>query len=242
MNEKLQEFRIPVPWIRIYGTIVSLIALIILYVTPEDTDLVIKIAVFLLGALAGGWFFYVETVEAIFEKRKITIDVLMTLAIIGSASLGALEEALTIVFLYSITETLEGYTVKRTRTTIKSLMTLVPKTATKIIDGKEISVPVEELKPGDIILLRPGDYIPVDGVVAEGKGLVDEAAITGESVPVLKSLNDLVFGGTICQDSVLNIRVEKPVSESTVARIITLVEDAQKRKVPSQLLIEKFTR
>ncbi len=242
MSEKLQEFKVPIPWVRIFGTIVSLITLVLLYVLPEETSRLVRIGVFLLGALAGGWYFYVETVEAIFEKRKITIDVLMTLAIVGAASLGALEESLTIVFLYSITETLEGYTVKRTRTTIKSLMTLVPKTATKLVGKEEVIVPVEELRPGDVVLLRPGDYIPVDGVVLEGKGLVDEAAITGESVPVLKSLNDTVFAGTICQDSVLRIRVEKPVSESTVARIISLVEDAQKRKVPSQLLVEKFTR
>ncbi len=242
MSEKLQEFKVPVPWVRIVGTIVSLTVLVLLYILPKEYSGFIRIGIFLLGALAGGWFFYVETVEAIFEKRKITIDVLMTLAIVGSAVLGALEESLTIVFLYSITETLEGYTVKRTRTTIKSLMTLVPKTATKLVEEEEIIVPVEKLMPGDIVLLRPGDYIPVDGTVLEGRGMVDESAITGESVPVLKSQNDSVFGGTICQDSVLKIRVEKPVSESTVAKIISLVEEAQKRKVPSQLLIEKFTR
>ncbi len=241
MSKVSQEFKIPIPWVRIFGTMVSLITLVLLYMLPESGQLA-RFAIFMLGAIAGGWFFYVETVEAIFEKRKITIDVLMTLAIVGAASLGALEESLTIVFLYSITETLEGYTVKRTRTTIKSLMTLVPKTATKLIDGNEKVVPVEDLVPGDVVLLRPGDYIPIDGIVLEGRGTVDEAAITGESVPVLKSQNDAVFAGTICQDSVLKVQVEKPVSESTVARIISLVEDAQKRKVPSQLLIEKFTR
>ncbi len=241
MSKVSQEFKIPIPWVRIFGTMVSLITLVLLYMLPESGQLA-RFAIFMLGAIAGGWFFYVETVEAIFEKRKITIDVLMTLAIVGAASLGALEESLTIVFLYSITETLEGYTVKRTRTTIKSLMTLVPKTATKLIDGNEKVVPVEDLVPGDVVLLRPGDYIPIDGIILEGRGTVDEAAITGESVPVLKSQNDAVFAGTICQDSVLKVKVEKPVSESTVARIISLVEDAQKRKVPSQLLIEKFTR
>ncbi len=240
-SELLREFKVPIPWVRILGSIVALLALLILMFVELENPL-LSVAVFLVGTIIGGYHFILEAIEAVFEKRKINIDVLMTLAILAAGLMGQFEEAMTIVFLYSITETLEAYTMKRTRTAIKSLMKLVPRTATKVVDNEEIEVPVEELKENDVVILRPGDHCPTDGIVISGTAFMNEASITGESVPVKKVVGSPVFSGSVCEDGLIRIKVTKPASESTVARIITLVEQAQKQKVPVQQLVDRFTR
>ncbi len=240
-SELLREFKVPIPWLRISSSIFAFVALLILtFVEIEDP--LIKLVVFIIGAIIGGYHFIIEAIEAVIKKRKINIDVLMTLAIIGAGVLGQFDEGMTIVFLYSITETLEAYTMKRTRTAIKSLMKLVPRTATKVVNNEEIEVPVEELKENDVVVLRPGDHCPTDGIVIFGAAFMNEASITGESIPVKKVTGSPVFSGSICQDGLIKIKVTKPASESTVARIITLVEKAQKQKVPVQQLVDRFTR
>ncbi len=234
------EYKVPIPWKQITGSIVALIMLIIISI--QKFPFYGTLAIYLLGSIVGGWYFYEETIEAIFEKHHVNIDVIMTIAIVGSAVLGAFEESLTIVFLYSVTETLEAYTKKRTRTAIRSLMNLVPKTAVKLVNGGEQVIKVEEIQVKDRLLVKPGDNIPVDGRIVEGTALIDEASITGESVPVTKTVEDKVMGGTIVSDGVITIEVEKSLSESTVARVVSLVEEAQSKKTPEQLIVSRFTR
>lgn len=236
-----REYQTPIPWKRIIGSVVTLVSLVSLLIM-DDLYFPLKVGIYAIGALLGGWYFYKESIEHIFEKKKVTIDVIMTLAIVGTAVLGELTESLTIVFLYSLTEALESYSVKRVRTAINSLIDLVPRTATIVESDGERVVPVEELVAADRIKVRPGDYIPTDGVVYRGNGFTNEAALTGESTLVTKRVGEKVFAGTICENGLLEVEVLKPVSESTVAKIIALVEDAQKRKVHTQLLVEKFNR
>ncbi|MHA2099540.1 MAG: heavy metal translocating P-type ATPase [Candidatus Kariarchaeaceae archaeon] len=236
----IPSYEVPIPWIRILGSVISFISLISLYLIPLEST--VEILIYLIGAIIGGWFFYEESFETLIRKKKVSIDMLMTLAIIGSAYLGALEESLTIVFLYSITETLESYSKTRTRLTIKSLMKLVPKTAIKLENQDEISIKVEDIEVDDILLIKPGDSIPVDGVVSSGNADIDESSLTGESIPVLKEEHDGVFAGTICNNGVMKITVTKIQSESTVSKIISLVEEAQTKKTPTQLIVSKFTR
>ena len=121
-------------------------------------------------------------------------------------------------------------------------MKLVPKTVIRLENQDEISVNVEDINVNDIILIKPGDSIPVDGTISKGTVTIDESSITGESIPVTKEVHDSVFGGTICHNGVMNVRVTKTLSESTVSKIITLVEEAQDKKTPTQLMVSKFTR
>ncbi len=234
-----QTYKTPVPWLQILGSLISLISLLILSILDNSNY---EIPIYLIGSFAGGWYFYAETIEHIFKKKKVSIDVIMTLAILGTAILGEFTESMTIVFLYSLTEALESYSVKRVKYAINSLITLVPKTAKKVVDNKEIDVAVENLIIGDIIRIRVGDHIPTDGHIIKGAGFVNEAAVTGESIPVNKSEGDNVLAGSICENGIFELYVDKPVTESTVAKIISLVSDAQKRKAKTQLLIEKFNR
>lgn len=233
------QYKLPIPWDRILGSLVSMISLILIYTIDIDQNY--KVLIYLIGSLIGGYFFFLESIEAVFKKRKVNVDVLMTLAIIGAAVLGALEESLTIVFLYSITETLESYSKKRTRAAIRSLMNLVPMESTKLENGDEVSVKVDDIRVGDLLFIRPGDHIPVDGVIESGRSSIDESSITGESLPVTKSEGNQVFSGSICVDGILHYRANKIASESTIARIVSLVEDAQSKKTPTQLLVARFT-
>ena len=239
VKSEVDIYKLPIPWIRILGSIVAMFSLIILYTL--DLEQYTKILVYLVGSVVGGYFFYIESIEVVIKKRKVNVDVMMTLAIIGAAFLGALEESLTIVFLYSITETLESYSKQRTRAAIRSLMNLVPKVSTRIENDEEISVRVDDIGVGDLLLIRPGDHIPVDGVIESGSSSIDESSITGESLPVSKSEGNTVFSGSMCVDGVFKYRADKIASESTIARIVSLVEDAQSKKTPTQFLVARFT-
>lgn len=228
-----------IPWKRIIGSLLTGIFFIIVVFVSDDVTNVILL---LLGVISGGYYFTVEAFEAVFKKRKVTSDVMMTLAYIGAALLGFYGEALMLIFLYSITETLESQTIKRTRHTIRSLVNLVPRTAT-VIDGTEKKLlSVEALQIGMIVLIRPGDYIPTDGKIVKGQAWINQASITGESIPAVKQLSDVVYGGTNCIDGAIHVQVIKPVQESTVARIIHSVEEAYREKNPTQQLIHRFTR
>jgi len=240
-KEILREYSVTIPWMRIFSSIFAFIVLVTL-IFVELPDKNYELILFLLGMLLGGWYFIIEAFEAVFQKKKINIDVLMTLAILGAGLLSQYEEGMIIVFLYSITETLESYTMKRTRTTIKSLVKLVPRTTNVIVNAEEFETEVEKLKINDIVQLRPGDYCPTDGIVVKGTAFMNEASITGESVPINKSVGNPVFAGSICQDGFIQYKVTKTVSESTVAKIIKIVEEAQKKKLPVQQLVDKFTK
>ena len=230
----------PLPWKRIFSSLIALLMLITLFFSRLEP--IYEYILFLVGAVIGGYYFTVEALEAIFLKRKITTDVLMLLAYASAAILLQFVDAMMLIFLYSITETLESVTMQRTRTMIRSLVELVPKQAILIRGDQEKSLNIEDLQLNDIIKVRAGERVPVDGIIDEGQAYIDESSVTGEHLPIFKNLHDKVLAGTIITDSVVKIRVEKRVQDSTVARLITLVEEAQKSKHPLQLMVNRFTR
>jgi Zn2+/Cd2+-exporting ATPase len=202
----------------------------------------LETSLYLLAVVIGGWYFIREGIETLLQERQIGIEILMTVAAITAGLLGQWAEASMLVFLYSISEAAEGYTEERTRNAIRALMDLAPKTALVLRDNKEIVIPAEELLVGDIFIIRPGEAVATDGLIVEGHSSLNQAPVTGESVPVEKNIGDTVFAATLNGEGALSIRVTKTTSDNTLARIIQLVEEAQSSKGKSQRFIERFGR
>ena len=178
--------------------------------------------------------------NALRVNRAFNINMLMTVAAIGALILGELLEAATVIFLFAIGEALEGYTVERARDSLRSLVALKPLTAQRI-KGDHVEVaPVEELRIADRIRVLPGEKIPMDGAVIAGMSAVDQAHITGESLPLAKAPGDEVFAGSINGQGALEIRVGRLSSDNTLSRIIELLQKSQSRRAPSQRLIDRF--
>ncbi len=192
--------------------------------------------------LIGGYFFGREAIEELFAEFNIGIEMLMAVAAVVALITGQSAEAATLVFLYSISEATEGYTEERTRSAIRALMDLTPKTAFVLRDGKELEIPAEELQVGDRFLVRPGGSIPTDGIIRKGTAAIDESTVTGESIPVQKSEGAQVFAGSINQTGALEIEATKAFHDNTISRIIHLVEEAQEEKGESQKIIQRFGR
>ena len=171
-----------------------------------------------------------------------TIETLMTVAAVGAVIIGASEEASVVVILFLVGELLEGIATGRARASIKALANLVPKMALVETNGSTKEVPAEALEVGSIILVRPGDRIAADGVIAAGESSINEAPVTGESVPKRKVEGDNVFAGTINEEGTLRIRVTATAADNTISRIIRLVEEAQESKAPTERFIERFSR
>ncbi|MCG3173809.1 MAG: putative cadmium-transporting ATPase [Myxococcota bacterium] len=193
-----------------------------------------------LAILVGGYFFAREGLEKLWRKRVVGIEVLMSTAALGAAALGEPLEAAMLVFLYSISEAAEGFTEQKTRAAVRALMKLVPKVALVRRDGVDVEVPVESLAVGDVFIVRPGESVATDGEVVRGETSIDQAPVTGESVPVKKAAGDEVFAGTINAEGVIEVRATKTYQENTVAKIIHLVEEAQEKKGERQRFIERF--
>ena len=171
-----------------------------------------------------------------------SIETLMTVAAVGAVFINAAEEAAIVVLLFLVGELLEGIATGRARASIKALADLVPRRAQRETDGRISEVDAAELAVGDVVLVRPGDRIPADGVVLSGEGAVDEAPVTGESVPRHKGPEDQVFAGTVNQDGALRIRVTAAAADNTIARIVSLVEEAQESKAPTERFIDRFSK
>ncbi|HET9948722.1 MAG TPA: cation-translocating P-type ATPase [Longimicrobiales bacterium] len=193
------------------------------------------------AALVAGWSFFPKGLAA---ARRLSLDMnfLMTAAIIGAVLLGEFVEAAAIAVLFGVAELLETYSVDRARASIESLMELAPDSAVVLRDGVETTVAASLLVPGDVMVVRPGDRIAADGVVLEGASAVDQSPITGESLPVEKAPGDGVFSGTINKEGHLRIRVERPAGESALAKIVRLVEEAERVKTRSERFVERFAR
>jgi Cd2+/Zn2+-exporting ATPase len=196
---------------------------------------------FVLASIVGGWNFFPKGLKA---ARTLSLDMnfLMTVAILGAMGIGEYLEAGAIAFLFSVAELLERFSVARARRSIESLLDLSPETGTVLVDGEEASRYVDEIWPGDVVVVRPGERIPVDGRVERGASAVDQSPVTGESMPVEKTEGDEVFAGTVNGEGHLTIRVEKTAEDSTLARMIRLVEEAEGRKTRSERFVERFAR
>jgi Cd2+/Zn2+-exporting ATPase len=196
---------------------------------------------YLPAALLGLAFFGRKAVAAARAGSPFSIEMLMSIATVGAIAIGATSEAAVVVFLFTIGELLEGIAAGRARAGIEALGALVPRTALLVEAGTAREVPAASLKVGDLVLVRPGDRVSADGEVVEGESEVDESPVTGESVPVPKAEGAPVFAGSVNASGVLQVRVTKPASDNTIARIIQLVEEAQEAKAPTARFIERFS-
>lgn len=196
--------------------------------------------VFALATIAGGLLVFPAAWKALLGRR-LGMNVLMTVAVIGAWLIGEGEEAASVVFLFALSELLESWSAGRARRAIASLLELAPDTAVIIQpDGSAKEVPVVELEIGSDILVRSGSRVPVDGEITKGSSAINQAPITGESVPVDKQPGDKVFAGTINGEGSLTVKVTKLANESTLARIIKLVEEAEEQKAPTQRFVDRF--
>uniref|UniRef100_UPI003857638F heavy metal translocating P-type ATPase n=1 Tax=Paenochrobactrum sp. BZR 201-1 TaxID=3378075 RepID=UPI003857638F len=170
-----------------------------------------------------------------------SIEMLMTIAAVGAIFIGAAEEAAAVVFLFLVGELLEGVAAGKARASIQSLSDLVPKIAYLEQGSATVEVPADQLQPGNMIVVRPGDRIPADGEIVAGESAIDEAPVTGESTPVNKGEGENIFAGTINGDGVLRVRVTAAAADNTIARVVKLVEEAQDAKAPTERFINRFS-
>ncbi len=197
---------------------------------------------FTISTLLGGKLVFPKAWRAA-RQRELDMNVLMTVAVVGAFFVKEYSEAATVVFLFSLSELLEAYSVARARLAIREVLNLTPPKALKILsDGSKVQVSVADLKLGDIVLVKTGDRIPVDGEVIRGHSTVNQAPLTGESVPVEKRAGDKVFAGTINETGILEVKTLSEFNSSKVSQIIRLVEDAQKTKAPSERFVDSFAR
>jgi Cd2+/Zn2+-exporting ATPase len=197
--------------------------------------------VYLPAALLGLVYFGRKAIAAARAGSPFSIEMLMSIATVGAIAIGATSEAAVVVFLFTVGELLENVAAGRARAGIEALGALVPRTALLVEDGTAREVPAASLTVGDFVLVRPGDRVSADGEVAEGESEVDESPVTGESVPVPKAEGAPVFAGSINASGALQVRVTRPASDNTIARIIRLVEEAQDAKAPTARFIERFS-
>lgn len=204
-------------------------------------NITISIVLFLLSIGFGG-FYLARTGWASIKILRFNMDVLMSIAIVGAIIIQEYIEAASLAFLFSLAELLESYAVERARNSLRSLIKIAPDDAVVKIDHDETIKPIHQVKVNDIIITRPGEKIALDGIVLEGSSSVDQAPITGESVPVKKEEGDKVFAGSINIEGYLEIRVTEHSGNTMLARIIQLIEDAEAQKAPSQRFVDKFAK
>ena len=195
-----------------------------------------------LSVLSGVWFFLPKAWYSLVRVRP-DMNMLMTIAVSGAIAIGEWSEAATVAFLFAVSLALESWSVGRARRAVAALLDLTPPTARlKHADGREEEVPAEQVPVGAIFIVRPGERIPLDGRVVKGLSHVNQAPITGESMPVEKQVSSDVFAGTINGDGVLEVECTKAAQDSTLAHIIRMVGEAQSRRAPSEQWVEKFAR
>jgi len=200
------------------------------------------VVVFALVAYGAGGYSGAKVALANACCGVFNIDLLMVAAALGAALIGEWEEGALLLFLFTLSGALESFASERTRQAITGLAELRPDTARVLRDGAEVEIGVEELSVGDVVVVRPGERMPVDGSVLLGSSTVDQSPITGESIPVYKGIGDPVFSGTINGSGALELQVTKLASESAISKIIGLVQEAQNNAAPTQRLIDRFSQ
>ena len=202
-------------------------------------DPMLVLALYVVSYAAGGWFGLVASVEALKEKT-LNVDLLMILAALGAAVIGQPAEGAMLLFLFSLSNTLQTYAMDRSRKAIEKLLDLRPAQATVRRGSRLVTLPIEQLTLGDVVLVRPGERFPIDGEVIAGTSDVNQATITGESMPVHKQVSDPVFAGTVNGNGSLEIRVSRLAKDTTLARIVKMVEEAQSTKANTQRMLDSF--
>lgn len=236
----------PRPWLDRYRTEVAtlgsgLFSGLGLLASLLSAPSLLSVLLFAAAIAFGGLLVWRRALVSI-RARVLDMNVLMTVAVLGAAALGEWGEGATVFFLFALGGLLESRSLERTRRSIRDLMSLAPETARVWANGEFVERPLAEVVVGDRVLVRPGERIPVDGTIAQGATVVDEAPITGESVPVEKTEGDQVFGGTTNHSGLIEVRATAISADSTLARIVYMVEEAQASRAPSQSFVDRFSR
>lgn len=244
--DKQARMEPPIPFYKRKENIVTILSLIFLLIgavlsfrygemyTPA-------IVFFAISIVVGGASMFKTGIQNLL-RLDFDMKTLMTIAIIGAAVIGEWREGAVIVFLFAISEALEAYSMNKARQSIRLLMDIAPSNATVKRDGKLMTIPREEILRGDMLIVKPGEKVAMDGIVAAGTSTINQAAITGESVPVYKQRGDEVFAGTINEEGALEVEVTKLVGDTALAKIIHLVEEAQAEKAPTQKFVDRFAK
>ena len=211
----------------------------------------IGVALFILTAayVIGGFDSAREGLTTLVQEKELDVDLLMIVAALGAASLGLwrreyylIVDGAVLILIFAISGALEGYAMRRTERSIRGLMSLTTDTARVLLNGQEQTVAIAALKVGDQVLVKPGELVPTDGLVTEGTSTLNQASITGESIPVDKTVGDEVFAGTLNGHGALRLKIHQPPESSLIQRVIRLVQQAQTEAPPSQQFIERFER
>ncbi|MDD4775388.1 MAG: heavy metal translocating P-type ATPase [Syntrophomonas sp.] len=227
----------------VFPTVVSLVMLVLGLVTSRmGVSAAIPTGFFLAGIILGGYLELKTGLAVFLSIRELDMNILMSIAVVGAIFLGEFEEAAVVVFLFSLGNALQGYTLDKTRNSIRALMDLTPSQALVRRGGIMMTLPVDKIIVDDLVIVRPGDKIAMDGEVVKGASAVNQAPITGESIPVEKGIGDEVFAGTINELGSMEIRVTKLAQDNTISRLIAMVEEAQGQRAPSQQFIDRFAR